>query len=189
MLNGSKNCIGNFFSPKLTVCDTEFLLTLPPRDIQMGLVEIIKHSVVASEDYYSYLDSVIQPAIENWENYPWDAYTFTHEIAHHLTSIWGDIFLQYEWNYLENSYKEDVWDGSVTNPETGPTDYARTADWVGEDQAESITTYVLNRQEDFWSSQFPYYWIDNFYPSTKDLDSTRTQWIENFFGAIREMYP
>jgi len=44
--NGSKNLLGNFYSPKLTFCDISLLQTLSKQELTFGLVEIWKHALL-----------------------------------------------------------------------------------------------------------------------------------------------
>ncbi|HWQ11653.1 MAG TPA: 3-dehydroquinate synthase [Roseiflexaceae bacterium] len=41
-----KNLIGAFHQPRLTLADTETLVTLPPRELRSGWAEVIKHAVI-----------------------------------------------------------------------------------------------------------------------------------------------
>ena len=51
-----KNLIGSFYQPKLVISDTEFLETLPRREIICGYGEILKHSLILNKNFYRYLD-------------------------------------------------------------------------------------------------------------------------------------
>jgi 3-dehydroquinate synthase len=48
-----KNLIGAFHQPSLVVSDTDFLRTLPQRELSAGLAEVIKHGLLADADYFS----------------------------------------------------------------------------------------------------------------------------------------
>ena len=50
-----KNLIGSFYQPNLVISDTEFLKTLPKREIICGYGEILKHSLIANKKFYNYL--------------------------------------------------------------------------------------------------------------------------------------
>lgn len=51
-----KNLIGFFYSPKAVFIDIILLRTLPPREWQSGMAEVIKHSLLApGEDYSNFL--------------------------------------------------------------------------------------------------------------------------------------
>ncbi len=51
-----KNLIGSFYQPNLVISDTQFLKTLPRREIICGYGEILKHSLIASKIFYKFLD-------------------------------------------------------------------------------------------------------------------------------------
>ena len=52
-----KNLIGSFYQPNLVISDTEFLKTLPKREIVCGYGEILKHSIIGNKKFYNFLDS------------------------------------------------------------------------------------------------------------------------------------
>ena len=45
-----KNLIGSFYQPHLVISDTQFLKTLPQREIICGYGEILKHSIINSKN-------------------------------------------------------------------------------------------------------------------------------------------
>lgn len=47
-----KNLIGSFHQPAVVVSDTSLLHTLPPRELSAGLAEVIKHGLLADEEYF-----------------------------------------------------------------------------------------------------------------------------------------
>ena len=51
-----KNMVGTFYQPKLVISDIDFLKTLPKREIICGYGEILKHSLIASKNFYKFLD-------------------------------------------------------------------------------------------------------------------------------------
>ena len=51
-----KNLIGSFYQPKLVISDTDFLKTLPKREIICGYGEILKHSLIADKNFYKFLN-------------------------------------------------------------------------------------------------------------------------------------
>ena len=51
-----KNLIGTFFQPRLVLVDPETLRTLPPREWEAGLAEVIKYGVIADEAFFAYLE-------------------------------------------------------------------------------------------------------------------------------------
>ncbi len=50
-----KNLIGSFYQPKIVISDTEFLKSLPKREIVCGYGEILKHSLILNKVFYNYL--------------------------------------------------------------------------------------------------------------------------------------
>lgn len=70
----AKNIIGAFHQPKLVCYDTNFLKTLPPRELAAGFAEMIKHGLIWDEQFVEWLedhaaalwnldDSLIQEAL------------------------------------------------------------------------------------------------------------------------------
>ena len=51
-----KNLIGNFYQPKIVISDTEFLKSLPQREINCGYGEIFKHSLILNKNFFNYLN-------------------------------------------------------------------------------------------------------------------------------------
>ena len=51
-----KNLVGNFYQPKIVITDTEFLKSLPKREIICGYGEIFKHSLILNKKFYKYLN-------------------------------------------------------------------------------------------------------------------------------------
>ena len=80
-----KNIIGSFYSPSIIVCDTNFLQSLPNREISLGLSEIIKHALICSKPFTNYLLKVLPMAIINWKTYNWD------KIIYESLKIKGEI--------------------------------------------------------------------------------------------------
>lgn len=50
--NGRKNIIGTFYQPQMVITDTDFLNTLPRRELTSGLGEIFKYSFLIDVDFY-----------------------------------------------------------------------------------------------------------------------------------------
>lgn len=50
-----KNLIGAFYQPKLVICDTDFLSTLPLRQIRSGYAEIVKYGLITDKNFYNFL--------------------------------------------------------------------------------------------------------------------------------------
>lgn len=58
----AKNIIGNFYQPKMVVCDPGFLKTLPEKEVRNGLVEIVKYGIIKDKGFFLFLDKAL-PAI------------------------------------------------------------------------------------------------------------------------------
>lgn len=54
--NDSKNIIGAFYQPRLVYINVNSLKTLPKRELQSGLAEVIKHSIIQDSDFFEYID-------------------------------------------------------------------------------------------------------------------------------------
>ena len=54
-----KNMIGAFHQPVAVYIDIESLKTLPKRELVAGLAEVIKHGVLADEEYFSWIEQNI----------------------------------------------------------------------------------------------------------------------------------
>ncbi len=52
-LSSGKNSCGAFYQPKKVYIDVDFLKTLPKKEIVNGLVETVKHAVIADEKFFS----------------------------------------------------------------------------------------------------------------------------------------
>ena len=52
-----KNLIGSFYQPKIVISDTQFLKSLPRREIICGYGEILKHSLILNEKFFKYLNN------------------------------------------------------------------------------------------------------------------------------------
>ena len=50
-----KNLVGSFYQPKIVISDTEFLKSLPKREIICGYGEIFKHSLILNKRLFEYL--------------------------------------------------------------------------------------------------------------------------------------
>ena len=54
---GLKNHIGIFQEPNCVIVNTDFLRTLPERELKSGFAEIIKHALIQDENQWEYLSS------------------------------------------------------------------------------------------------------------------------------------
>ncbi|MFH1542540.1 MAG: 3-dehydroquinate synthase [bacterium] len=52
-----KNLIGAFYQPKLVYIDIKTLTTLPERELQTGLAEVVKYGVIADADFFKFLEA------------------------------------------------------------------------------------------------------------------------------------
>jgi 3-dehydroquinate synthase len=52
---GKKNIIGSFYQPRLVFADTMFLSSLPKREFNSALGELIKYSLISNKEFYSFL--------------------------------------------------------------------------------------------------------------------------------------
>src|SRR6202020_2578363 len=57
--SGGKNLIGAFYQPQAVIADTDALSTLPDREFNSGLAEVIKHGVVWDPLLFAWLEKTI----------------------------------------------------------------------------------------------------------------------------------
>ncbi|MCB1148672.1 MAG: 3-dehydroquinate synthase [Chlamydiia bacterium] len=50
--SAGKNFLGTVYQPSQVFCDTDFLKTLPPRELGQGIVEMLKHGALASPSHF-----------------------------------------------------------------------------------------------------------------------------------------
>ncbi len=50
-----KNLIGSFYNPKTVIIETEFLKSLPRREIICGYAEILKHAIIHDKAFFNFL--------------------------------------------------------------------------------------------------------------------------------------
>ena len=55
-----KNMIGAFYQPHLVCIDTETLLTLPQREFQSGLYEVVKYGLIGDEEFFNWIESSLE---------------------------------------------------------------------------------------------------------------------------------
>ena len=60
-----KNLIGSFYQPKLVVCDTIFLTTLPRRELIAGYAEIIKYGIIYDKNFFIWLNKNTKKLLNN----------------------------------------------------------------------------------------------------------------------------
>ncbi len=56
-IDNVKNMVGTFTLPQAVFIESEFLKTLPERELLSGFAEMIKHGLIADKDYYQVLKS------------------------------------------------------------------------------------------------------------------------------------
>ncbi len=56
-LNGGKNLAGAFYQPRLVVCDTDFLKTLPETEFSSGMAEVIKYGMITDIELFEKLEN------------------------------------------------------------------------------------------------------------------------------------
>ncbi|MGB2705660.1 MAG: 3-dehydroquinate synthase [Candidatus Omnitrophota bacterium] len=59
----AKNIVGNFYQPKMVVCDTQFLRTLPEKELRNGLVEIVKYGIIKDRGLFVFLEGNIKKVL------------------------------------------------------------------------------------------------------------------------------
>ena len=59
-----KNLIGTFYQPHLVISDTNFLKSLPKKEIICGYAEILKHSLIINKKFFAYLDDNAKNILE-----------------------------------------------------------------------------------------------------------------------------
>jgi len=55
-LTGAKNMVGAFYQPMIVIIDPKVLLTLNEREMNAGIAEVIKYSVIKSRPLFEYLE-------------------------------------------------------------------------------------------------------------------------------------
>ena len=55
-----KNLIGSFYQPNLVITDTQFLTSLPKREIICGYGEVLKHSLINNRKFFNFLNNHIK---------------------------------------------------------------------------------------------------------------------------------
>ena len=51
-----KNLIGSFYQPTFVLSDSNFLKSLPRREVACGYAEILKHSLISNKTFFNFLD-------------------------------------------------------------------------------------------------------------------------------------
>lgn len=58
-LKNGKNLIGTFHQPKAVFIDPQLLKTLPKKELQNGLAEIIKHAIIKNQKFFEFIEKNI----------------------------------------------------------------------------------------------------------------------------------
>ncbi|MDH5206174.1 MAG: 3-dehydroquinate synthase, partial [Hylemonella sp.] len=59
-----KNMIGAFYQPMRVLCDLETLASLPRRELQAGLAEVIKYGPIADMDFLAWIESNLSALLD-----------------------------------------------------------------------------------------------------------------------------
>jgi len=51
-----KNLIGSFYQPRLVISDTDFINSLPKKEMICGFAEILKHSIIKDKSFFDWLE-------------------------------------------------------------------------------------------------------------------------------------
>ena len=55
-----KNMIGAFYQPQLVCIDTDTLVSLPPREFQSGLYEVVKYGLICDSEFFEFLEGHLE---------------------------------------------------------------------------------------------------------------------------------
>ena len=61
---GGKNMIGAFHQPHAVLADTEWLRSLPDRELRAGLAEVIKYGLICDPGFFDWIESNIGPLLQ-----------------------------------------------------------------------------------------------------------------------------
>ncbi len=67
-LGNHKNQIGSFSLPQMVMIDSDFISTLPSKEVLSGFAEIIKHGLIADKGYWNEIKSVKEIQTANLES-------------------------------------------------------------------------------------------------------------------------
>ncbi len=59
-LGGGKNILGTFYPADFVISDVELLMTLPEREFQSGLAEVVKYGFIASKEFFEWLEQNLE---------------------------------------------------------------------------------------------------------------------------------
>ncbi|ACB84864.1 3-dehydroquinate synthase [Natranaerobius thermophilus] len=90
--SGYKNLVGNFYQPKAVIIDTNFLDTLPIRELRAGLAEVFKYGILCDRELFLTVKSLFEDC-EPLNNVSWERYSY---LIHKSCEIKADIVSQDE---------------------------------------------------------------------------------------------
>lgn len=73
---GYKNIIGSFYQPRFVYINVNTLKTLPIKELQAGMAEVIKHGLIKDRDFFEYIEKNID-----------DIYKFNENVLEYITEI------------------------------------------------------------------------------------------------------
>ncbi|PKM50271.1 MAG: 3-dehydroquinate synthase [Firmicutes bacterium HGW-Firmicutes-7] len=62
--NGYKNIVGAFYQPELVYINTSTLITLPNKEFNSGMAEVIKHGLILDQNYYNEIKNNIDKILD-----------------------------------------------------------------------------------------------------------------------------
>lgn len=80
-LGHKKNQIGIINLPEMVILDTEFLKTLPDKELISGLAEMLKHGLIYSKEYWDRIKNVNFSKKIEFEELIWDSVEIKNEIV------------------------------------------------------------------------------------------------------------
>ena len=60
----AKNIVGDFYQPKMVICDTALMGTLPEKELRNGLAEVVKYGIIKDSALFSFLEKNIKKLLE-----------------------------------------------------------------------------------------------------------------------------
>lgn len=61
----AKNIVGDFYQPKLVLCDLGFLKTLPQKELRNGLVELVKYGIIKDKKLFEFIEKNISKILKS----------------------------------------------------------------------------------------------------------------------------
>ncbi len=87
-----KNMVGCFYPPKITLCNVDFLKTLPLNQIKSGYVELMKHGLICDQVLFDDMCQLFQKESDFYDNFKFEP-LIKRSIQLKLNII-GDDFLE-----------------------------------------------------------------------------------------------